>query len=316
MTNRYSNDHYYSLNQYLRERFGCKVYKLALSGGYTCPNRDGTLDSRGCIFCSEGGSGEFAADSSLCVTQQIENAKSRVSGKIREGLFIAYFQTFTTTYMPLPRLKELLLEAALNDSVAAVSVGTRPDCLPDSVLDLLAEINRIKPVWVELGLQTIHERTAAYIRRGYTLDVYETAAKKLRSLGIHTVAHVILGLPGESVDDMLETVRFVGKTADGVKLQLLHVLKNTDLAAEYEKGLFETLDCTEYLDIVCRSIEILPQDIVIHRLTGDGDKRLLIAPKWSGNKKMVLNTLNRMLDERNIVQGAKINFCSNMLSTS
>ena len=303
--NNFINGHYYSLNQYLRETFGCKVYKLALSGGFTCPNRDGSIDSRGCIFCSEGGSGEFAESRMLPVSRQIENAKLRVRSKIKEGKYIAYFQTFTTTYAPLGYLEKLLSDAVADDSIAAVSVGTRPDCLPGEVLDLLSRFNRIKPVWVELGLQTVHERTAQYIRRGYSLDVYDSAAAKLKALGINTVVHIILGLPGESTNDMLETARYVGRTADGVKLQLLHVLKNTDLAADYAAGKFSVLERGEYIGIVCSCLEVIPKNVVIHRLTGDGDKRLLIAPTWSGDKKAVLAALNRELVRRNIVQGSR-----------
>ncbi len=307
---RFTNGHYYSLNQYVRETFGCKAYKIALSGGFTCPNRDGTLGVGGCIFCSEGGSGEFAESGALSVSQQIELAKRRVGEKTRSGKYIAYFQSFTTTYMPLPRLEALLTEAIENESVAAVSVGTRPDCLPENVLSLLGRLSLRKPIWVELGLQTVSERTAEYIRRGYPLAVYDDAARRLRLLGIHTVAHVILGLPGETEDDMLETVRHVGETADGVKLQLLHVLRGTDLARDYAAGAFDTLTKDEYIGIVCRCIENLPEDTVIHRLTGDGDKRLLTAPLWSADKKRVLNDLNKALRERNVIQGAALqNIC-------
>ncbi len=299
----YTNGHYYSLNQYLRETFGCKVYKLALSGGYTCPNRDGSIAEGGCIFCSEGGSGDFAASAGLPVPEQIEQGRLRVRAKIKDGLYIAYFQSFTTTYMPLCRLSKLIDDAMSCRDVAAVSLGTRPDCLPDDVVDLLARANERKPVWVELGLQTANERTARYIRRGYELPVYDAAAARLRAHGINTIAHVILGLPGETADDMLATVRRVGQTADGIKLQLLHVLRNTDLAADYAAGRFETLEMSEYIDIVCRCIEALPEDVVIHRLTGDGAKRDLIAPLWSGDKKRVLNALGSELDRRGIRQG-------------
>ena len=302
----YINGHYYSLNQYLRETFGCKVYKIALSGGYTCPNRDGTLDTRGCIFCSKGGSGEFAAPIGLPVSRQIDSAIMRVSSKIKEGKFIAYFQTFTATYMPADRLEKLLYDAVSDERIAAVSVATRPDCLPDDVLDILTKFNLIKPVWVELGLQTIHPETVKYIRRGYTLDVYDQAVNELRLRGINTIAHVILGLHGESLTDMISTARYAGVTADGVKLQLLHVLKNTDLAKEYDSGNFSVMSCDEYIDAVCRCLEVIPPDTVIHRLTGDGDKRLLIAPLWSGDKKRVLNAMNKELDARNIIQGSKV----------
>ena len=302
----FSNGHYYSLNQYLRETFGCKVYKLALRGGCTCPNRDGTLGTKGCIFCSAGGSGEFASDGES-VSRMIEKAKLRVRSKTRDNKFIAYFQTFTTTYMPVEKLETLLLDAVSQDCICAVSIGTRPDCLQAEILELLDKINRIKPVWVELGLQTVSDKTAEYIRRGYPLSVYDEAAENLQALGINTIAHVILGLPGESRADMLNTVRHVGATANGIKLQLLHILKGTDLADEYSRGTFSALNLEQYIDIVCDCIEELPEDVVIHRLTGDGDKKLLIAPLWSGDKKRVLNALNRSLCEKNIRQGSRCN---------
>lgn len=302
--NGYSNGHYYSLNQYLRETFGCKVYKLALSGGYTCPNRDGSIDTRGCVFCSEGGSGEFASNGGS-VTEQIEDAISRVKSKTKDGKFISYFQTFTTTYMPLERLEGLIKEAMSRECVCAVSVGTRPDCLPDEVVELLSRFNSVKPVWVELGLQTVSDETARYIRRGYPLSVYDDAVTRLRNAGLTVITHVILGLPGETREDMLRTVRYVGAVTDGIKLQLLHVLKNTDLAAEYQAGRFEVLGREEYIDIICACIETLPENVVIHRITGDGDKRLLIAPLWSGDKKGVLNAMNREFQTRNILQGSK-----------
>ncbi len=302
----YMNGHFYSLNEYLRKKFGCKVYKLSLSGGFTCPNRDGTLDRRGCIFCSEGGSGEFSQSRSLGISRQIELAKLKVGKKIKEGKYIAYFQSFTNTYAPIDYLRKIFTEAADHPDIAAISVATRPDCLPDNVLELLKELNERKPVWVELGLQTIHPRTAQYIRRCYDLEVYEKAVASLKAAGIEVVTHVILGLPGESEEMMLETVRFVSRSGtDGIKLQLLHVLKNTDLAEDYKKGMFKTLSMEEYIDIVCKSLEIIPGNIVIHRLTGDGDKKILIEPQWSGNKKLVLNTLNKTLRERNIIQGSK-----------
>ncbi len=300
----YKNGHYYSLNQYLQEKFGCKVYKLALDGGCTCPNRDGTIGSRGCIFCSEGGSGEFAQKKCKNIAQQIELAKLRVSDKIKSGKYIAYFQSYTNTYAPVSYLKEMFSEAIKNDSIVALSVGTRPDCLSDDVLELLAELNSCKPVWVELGLQTIHKDTADYIRRGYDLPVFGESVKRLKNLGITVIVHVILGLPYESREKMLQTVDYVGRSgADGIKLQLLHVLKDTDLENEYKSGKFEVLSMNEYIDILSECIEILPPDMVIHRLTGDGDKKLLVAPMWSTDKKVVLNAINRTFAENDIVQG-------------
>lgn len=286
---------YTTLNSYLKERFGTKVYKLAIDGGFTCPNRDGTLGTKGCIFCSAGGSGDFAEDRSLSITEQIENAKKRVEKKIKDGKYIAYFQAFTNTYAPVERLREVYTEAINHPDVVAISIGTRPDCLDDDVLSLLNELNKIKPIFVELGLQTIHERTAEYIRRGYTLNVYDKAVNDLHNIGINVVTHVIIGLPNESVTDMLETVEYVCRVTDGIKLQLLHVLKNTDLAQDYHDGKFSVLTLDEYTDIIKKCLEIIPPSVVVHRLTGDGAKRDLIAPLWSADKKNVLNTINKAL---------------------
>ncbi len=290
---------YYSFNQYLRDTFGTKVYKIALDGGFTCPNRDGTLGTRGCIFCSGRGSGEFAQPSELSITEQLEQGKQRVAAKINEsGKYIAYFQAFTNTYAPVEHLRKLYMEALEMPDVAAVSIATRPDCLPEEVLDLLEELNHIKPVWVELGLQTIHERTADYIRRGYPLTVYDQAVQALRAREIEVITHVILGLPGETEQDMLATVDYVGKSGvQGIKLQLLHVIEGTDLAEEYRQGVFSCMTLEEYVDLVCRAIALLPENMVIHRMTGDGDKKTLIAPLWSADKKRVLNALNKRLRE-------------------
>ncbi|MCI9146608.1 MAG: TIGR01212 family radical SAM protein [Eubacterium sp.] len=287
---------YYSLNNYLRNTFGDKVYKLSLDGGFTCPNRDGTIDTRGCIFCSEGGSGDFAESSLLSITEQIEQGKKRVENKIKSDKYIAYFQAFTNTYAPVEILRQKFFEAIRHKDIVALSIATRPDCLDDNILSLLDELNKIKPVFVELGLQTIHEKSAAYIRRGYPLSVYDEAVKKLKSISINIVVHVILGLPNESKTDMLETVSYVCKSGiDGIKLQLLHILKNTDLADEYYRGNVKTLELDEYIDIIKACVEIIPSDIVIHRLTGDGAKKDLIAPLWSADKKNVLNKLNKAL---------------------
>lgn len=287
---------YYSLNNYLRNTFGDKVYKLSLDGGFTCPNRDGTIDTRGCIFCSEGGSGDFAESSLLSITEQIEQGKKRVENKIKSGKYIAYFQAFTNTYAPVEILRQKFFEAIRHKDIVALSIATRPDCLDDNILSLLDELNKIKPVFVELGLQTIHEKSAEYIRRGYPLSVYDEAVKRLKSISINIVVHVILGLPNESKTDMLETVSYVCKSGiDGIKLQLLHILKNTDLADEYYRGNVKTLELDEYIDIIKACVEIIPSDIVIHRLTGDGAKKDLIAPLWSADKKNVLNKLNKAL---------------------
>lgn len=286
---------YYSFNQYLKEKFGCKVYKICINAGFTCPNRDGTLDTRGCIFCSVGGSGDFAESAVLSVTEQIEKGKARVKNKIKSGKYIAYFQAFTNTYAPVETLRKKFTEAINHPDIVMLSVATRPDCLPEEVIELLKELNRIKPVSVELGLQTIHEKTAAYIRRGYPLACYDSAAKRLKAADIDTVCHIILGLPGESEQEMLESVEYVCKSGiNGIKLQLLHVLRGTDLAVDYAAGKFEVLTMEEYLKIIKKCLEIIPKNIVIHRLTGDGAKKDLIAPLWSADKKKVLNAISKL----------------------
>lgn len=297
--------YYYSLNEYLKNTFGEKVYKISLNGGMTCPNRDGTLGRKGCIFCSRGGSGEFAANAVLDIKSQIEQAKQRIKAKTECLKFIAYFQPFTNTYASVDYLEEIFMQAIEGDEIVALSIATRPDCLGNEVLALLDRLNQIKPVWVELGLQTIHKQTADYIRRGYELDVYDTAVRNLHKIGINVITHIILGLPNESKEMMLDTVRYVGKRTDGVKLQLLHILKDTDLLDDYNAGKFKALSLEEYIDILCDCIEVLPKSVVIHRITGDGDKKLLVAPMWSANKKNVLNTINKIFSQRNITQGKR-----------
>lgn len=296
---------YYSLNEYLKSTFGEKVYKISLNGGMTCPNRDGTIDTRGCIFCSRGGSGEFAASAVLDIKNQIEQAKQRIKAKTDCRKFIAYFQPFTNTYASVEYLEKIFTQAIEGDEIVALSIATRPDCLDDDVLALLNRLNKIKPVWVELGLQTIHKQTSDYIRRGYELEVYDAAVRNLHSIGINVITHIILGLPNESKEMMLETVKYVGERTDGVKLQLLHILKDTDLLDDYNAGKFKALTIEEYIDILCDCIEILPQNVVIHRITGDGDKKLLVAPLWSADKKNVLNSINRIFSQRNITQGKR-----------
>ena len=282
------------LNEYLRERFGCKVYKIAINAGLTCPNRDGKLGFSGCIFCSAGGSGEFAGDASGSITEQIEEGKKLISSKIKEGKFIAYFQAYTNTYAPVSTLRKVFSEAVNYEDIVALSIATRPDCLPDDVLDLLEELNRIKPVWVELGLQTIHKKTADYIRRGYDLDVYDNAVSELKKRGIEIITHVILGLPGEDMNMMKETVKYVcDHGTDGIKLQLLHVLKGTDLEKDYREGKFEVLTEDEYINILKECVKVIPETTVIHRLTGDGDKKILVAPLWSGDKKHMINRIRK-----------------------
>ncbi len=371
---------YHALDYELKRRFGRKIYKLSLDGGMTCPNRDGTLGNRGCIFCSSGGSGDFAAKACPDVWEQIEAAKARVRRKMPPGSsgataapgssgattapgsngattapgsngttiapgssgattapesrgnastasecnasantspesrattppsYIAYFQSYTNTYAPLPRLRSLFERAVSHPDVALLSVATRPDCLPDETVSLLAGLNRRKPVWVELGLQTVHEDTARFIRRGYGFPVFEDACRRLKAAGITVVVHVILGLPGEDRERMLETITRMADFSragliDGIKLQLLHVLKGTDLADYYQNHPFPIFSMEEYIDFVIDCAELLPPELVIHRLTGDGPKSLLVAPSWSGNKRLVLNTLARRFKERNTWQG-------------
>lgn len=285
-----------TLNEYYRQKFGCKVYKLSLDAGFTCPNRDGTVGTGGCIFCSGFGGGEFAEGGPEPIAAQLQRAKGRVSEKIKEGKYIAYFQSFTNTYAPLERLRQLYWEAIAPEEIVGLAIGTRPDCLGEDVVALLKEVNAVKPVSVELGLQTIHEETARYIRRGYPAEVYQNGVKRLKEAGIEVVTHIILGLPGETVDMAVATTRAaVAAGTDGVKFHLLHVLKNTDLAEEYAQGRFETLTMEEYGTWLKACMDALPEDTVVHRITGDGAKRDLIAPLWSADKKRVLNYLNRVL---------------------
>ena len=293
---------YRSLNAALRERFGEKVYKLALDGGFTCPTRDGSLDTRGCIFCA-GGSGAFAEPVGSDVHAAIERAKERGADKGGKK-YIAYYQSYTGTYAPIARLKQLYTETIMHPDIVALSIGTRPDCLPDEVVSLLRGLNRVKPVWVELGLQTVHESTAKYIRRGYPLRVFDDAVVRLREAGITVIVHMILGLPGETPQMMEETARYIGRSgADGIKIQLLHVLEGTDLAEDYRKGLFSVLTLEEYIRVLEQCVETIPADMVIHRLTGDGAKRELIAPQWSADKKYVLNAINQAFEQDDVRQG-------------
>ena len=285
-----------TLNEHYREKYGCKVYKLSLDAGFTCPNRDGTVGTGGCIFCSGFGSGEFAEGGVDPIALQLERAKARVSAKIKEGKFIAYFQSFTNTYAPVEQLRQLYLEAIAPEDIVGLAIGTRPDCLGGDVIALLEEINTVKPVSVELGLQTIHQETARYIRRGYDTQIYCDAVKRLKTAGIEVVTHIILGLPGETPEMAVQTTKAaVAAGTDGIKFHLLHVLKNTDLAEEYARGAFEVLSLEEYGSWLKSCIDVLPEDTVVHRITGDGAKRDLIAPLWSGDKKRVLNYLHKLL---------------------
>lgn len=321
---------YYSLDYYLKHTFGEKVYKVSLQGGMTCPNRDGTLDDRGCIFCSAGGSGDFAAPVCESVTKQIDSAIEGIKKAKKVGeKFIAYFQSYTNTYADVDYLRKIFTEAIEHPKIVALSIGTRPDCLQPEILALLEELNQKKPVWVELGLQTIHERSAKFIRRGYSLPVFEEAVKNLSRIGVQIIVHVILGLPFESRQDQLETISYLASFApseqrkrakhagiavaekdrslpviQGVKLQLLHVLRGTDLA-RYQPY-FHTFSLEEYVDVVLDCIEHLPQDMVIHRITGDGPKKLLLAPLWSASKKTAMNTIHREMKLRDSWQGKQL----------
>lgn len=295
---------YYSFSTMLEERFGEKVYKVALNGGMTCPNRDGKIGQRGCIFCSEGGSGDFASDAQLSITEQIDSQIAQISAKRPVQKYIAYFQAYTNTYAPVEYLEKIFTEAISHPKVVAISIGTRPDCLPIETVALLKRLNQIKPVWIELGLQTIHQDTARYIRRGYPLSVFNEAVKNLTDAGIEVIVHTILGLPGEDHEKILETIEYLNKLPiSGIKLQLLHVLKDTDLASEYEHGVFQVLSQKEYLNILIDCLEHLRSDIVIHRVTGDGPKDLLIAPNWSSAKRTVLNNLHHEMKLRSAYQG-------------
>ena len=317
---------YHSLDYEMKKRFGSKVYKIALDGGMTCPNRDGSLGNRGCIFCSAGGSGEFAeplgaglrrgcdafqlsaSQIQISVDRQIKHSAKRIEEKLgtASASYIAYFQSYTNTYGPLSYLEALFSAAIRHPKVKVLSIATRPDCLSEEILDLCARLNTIKPVWLELGLQTIHPDTACLIRRGYELSVFEDTLARLRTCGLEAIIHVILGLPGEDRSQMLETISYLAhKDIQGIKLQLLHVLSGTDLAALYEKTPFPVFSMEEYIDLIIDCICLLPPEITVHRLTGDGPKKLLLAPLWSTDKKRVLNRLNQRFKEREAWQGCE-----------
>lgn len=298
----YIND----LSTYLKKTYGHKVYKLSLNGGMSCPNRDGSLGTRGCIFCSGGGSGEFAGNAGDSITEQIEKGKKLVAKKISDGGYIAYFQAYTNTYAPVSYLKAIFTEAIRHPDIEILSVATRPDCLDEEKIKLLSELKNVKPVWVELGLQTANETTAKFIRRGYENKVFQNIVKMLISYGIDVIVHIIIGLPGEDKEDFMETIKYVNNfNIQGVKLQLLHVLKGTDLEQYYYCNSFKIYSLEEYTDIIAEAVEHLREDIVIHRLTGDGPKKILIEPQWSGNKRMVMNYINNEMRKRNVIQGTK-----------
>lgn len=295
---------YYLYSDYLKEKFGKRMYKLSLSISKTCPNRDGSKGVGGCIFCSNGGSGDFAQNVENSILMQIENAKKLVEKKNRGGGYIAYFQSFTSTYIQPEKLLDSLMTAANHKDIEAISVATRADCLDDEIIDILGSVRKKVPVTVEMGLQTMHDSTAKIINRCCELSEYEKALKKLKENGIEVVYHIILGLPFETEEMMLDTVRYVAKSgADGIKIQLLHVLKGTRLFKMYENGEFEVLSKDEYISLIARAVQLLPKEMVIHRLTGDGDKKILVAPMWSANKRDVLNSINRYFNENDIVQG-------------
>ena len=289
---------YRSLNAHYQEKFGCKVYKLAIDAGLTCPNRDGSIGNRGCIFCSAYGGGEFAE--SLCgsVREQLQRAKARVSAKNKGGRYIAYFQSFSNTYAPVSKLRRLYLEAIAPEDIVGLAIGTRPDCLMPETVQLLREINAIKPVSVELGLQTTDPESVRYIRRGYENEVYFDAVRRLKEAGIEVVTHIILGLPGETPQIAAKTTAdAVAAGTDGVKFHLLHVLRGTDLEREYLAGKFRCLELPEYAQWLKTCLAQVPPEVVVHRITGDGAKRDLVAPLWSADKKRVLNYLKQYLEQ-------------------
>lgn len=299
---------YYSLNQFLREKFGCKTFKISLDGGFTCPNRDGKVGKGGCTFCSARGSGDYAGERLLSIGDQFDNIKEIMSKKWKDGKYIAYFQAYTNTYAPIDELRKKYEEAISKEGVVALSIATRPDCINDEVLDLIAEMNTKLYTWVELGLQTIHEDSAANFNRGYTLDVFDKAMEGLKSKGIDTVVHCIYGLPGETKEQMLETVDYIARSgAKGIKFHLLHLMKNTRMVKDYEEGRLKFLSQDEYVDLVCEGISRIPQDIIVHRLTGDAPRSMLIGPMWSLKKWEVLNAIDKTLVDNDIYQGKNFN---------
>ena len=301
------NKPYRSLNAYYREIFGRKTAKISLDGGFTCPNRDGTCGTRGCLFCSAGGSGDFAENAALSITEQIENGKKQTADKWKDPAYIAYFQAFTNTYAPVEDLRRKYEEALSCEGVEGISIATRADCLSDDVLDLLSELNQKTKLWVELGLQTADEDSAKFIRRGYSLRAFEKAVHDLAERNIPVIVHVILGLPGENRETILKTIDCINHLpVQGIKLQLLHVLSDSDLADIYEAGNYTPLTKEEYISLAGDCIAHLREDIVIHRLTGDGDKNTLLAPLWSLRKRDVLNSLHKYLKENNIRQGMSV----------
>ena len=295
---------YYSFDSFLKNYFGKKIYKVSLDGGFTCPNRDGTLGTGGCIFCSEGGSGDFASSAALSVTDQITTGIEMVSRKIENGKYIAYFQAYTNTYAPVEELRRKYDEALAQKNVVALSIATRPDCLDKDVLDYLEELNKKTYLWVELGLQTINDNTARNFNRGYDLEVFDKSIKELQKRGIEVVVHTIFGLPGETKEDMLKTVDYVAHSgSQGVKFHLLHLMKGTKMVEQYESGELKLLSKEDYIDLICKGIAMIPEEMVVHRLTGDAPRASLIGPMWSLKKWEVLNDIDKALVDNDIWQG-------------
>ncbi|WP_125154128.1 TIGR01212 family radical SAM protein [Clostridium rectalis] len=314
MDKKWGDKRYYNLNYFLRNKFGCKVFKISLDAGFSCPNRDGTISKGGCIFCSERGSGDFAGDSKFSIKNQFNNIKSMMNKKWKEGKYIAYFQAYTNTYAPITILKRKYEEAINQEDVVALAIATRPDCLGEEVLDLLEYINKKTYLWVELGLQTVNDKTAKIINRGYDLKVFEKALSDLRNRNIDVVVHSIFGLPGEDKKDMIRTVKYLStKDIQGIKFHLLHLIKGTPLMSLYENGELEFLDQNQYVNIICESIGMMSPDIVIHRLTGDAPRNLLVGPMWSLKKWEILNSIDKNLKDKDIFQGMYFNFTKNTL---
>ncbi|MDD6796023.1 MAG: TIGR01212 family radical SAM protein [Clostridiaceae bacterium] len=304
MTREWNGKRYHTLNHFLRNKFGEKVFKISLDGGFSCPNRDGTISKGGCLFCSERGSGDFAGDRDFSISKQFEDIKIMMNKKWKHGKYIAYFQAYTNTYAPVEVLREKYEEALKQEGVVALAIATRPDCLGDEVLDLLEEINKRFYVWVELGLQSCNDDTARKINRGYRLNVFEDAIKRLKERNIDFVVHSIFGLPGETKEDMLKTVDYIAHSgAQGVKFHLLHLMENTPMVKLYERGELEFLSQEEYIDLLCRAVERIPEEMVVHRLTGDAPRALLIGPMWSLKKWEVLNGIDKAMEEQNVYQG-------------
>lgn len=313
---RWGEKRYYSLDYYLKQNYGEKLYKIALDGGMSCPNRDGKIGTGGCIFCSEGGSGDFAGDRRVSIANQIQEGKALVEKKHTGSSYIAYFQAYTNTYAPVDYLEKIFMEAIQEPDIKILSIATRPDCLSSEILELLARLNQIKPVWIELGLQTIHKTSSDFIRRGYELDVFEKAVFALKEIGLSVIVHTILYLPNETTDMMLETISYLNQMPiDGIKLQLLHILKHTDLAVYYAENPFHLPDLDEYLETLGLLLNHLRPDIVVHRMTGDGPKSLLIEPQWTGNKRLVLNRIQKYLKDYNVWQGKEYT-CQNHLHST